>query len=321
MKTALITGVAGQDGSYLAELLLQKNYEVHGIVRRKDAGADANLWRIKNIEERISIHSLDINDFESIRQLIKKIQPDEIYHLACLHEVENTPENYHSIIRTNLDSTYYFLSAIKNEAPKSRFFFASSSRIFAGGNIAPQNEVTPLYPVSLYGVTKAASSQLVRMFRERESLFACTGILFNHESPRRDPIFLTRKISKAVAQIENGLKQELRLGNLDAVRDWGFAGDFVEAMWLVLQQDVPEDFVIGTGETHSVRDILDIAFGAINLDWKTYVKVDSAFIRPSEPILCANISKAKNKLKWMPKTRFNELIEMMVAADIRAIRQ
>ncbi len=317
MKKALITGVAGQDGSYLAELLLSKKYEVHGIAKREKEGGDANLWRINGIKEKITIHFTNIDEYESIRQLVAQIQPDEIYHLACLHEVENTLENYESIVQTNLNSTYYFLSVIKSEAPKSRFFFASSSRVFAGGSDIPQSEKTPFHPTSLYGITKVAGTELVRMFREQERVFACTGILFNHESPRRDLVFLTRKISKAVTEIKNGMIKELKLGNLDAVRDWGFAGDYVEAMWLMLQQNVPEDFVIGTGETHSVREFLDIAFGIVDLDWKKYVVVDKELFRPHEMELRANIHKARTKLRWAPRIDFTELIYMMVTNDFQ----
>jgi len=316
-KKALITGIAGQDGSYLSELLLAKDYEVHGLVR--ESGGKDGSWRISRILDKLIIHSGDVSDYGTVKKLIAEVKPDEIYHLATKHDLPNSLENYLAIRATNLDSTYFFLSSIKEFSPNSKFFFASSSRVFGDAKTSPQNEETPMSPDSLYGISKVAASAVVRMYREREGIFACSGILFNHESPRRGQEFLSRKISKTVAEIKNGLSYELRLGNLDAVRDWGFAGDFVEAMWLMLQQGVPEDYVIGTGETHSVKDFLDVAFGIVNLDWRKYVKVDEALLRPTESELRADISKAKRKLRWTPKIKFEELVQMIVAVDIRAV--
>ena len=316
-KKALITGIAGQDGSYLSELLLAKGYEVHGLVRK--SGGKDGLWRINHILDKLTIHSGDATDYGTVRKLVVEVRPDEIYHLAAKHDLPNSLENYLAIKATNLDSTYFFLSAIKELSPNSKFFFASSSRVFGDAKTSPQSEETPMSPNSLYGISKAAASAVVRMYREKEGIFACSGILFNHESPRRDAKFLTRKVSKAVAGINKGSTQELKLGNLDAVRDWGFAGDFVEAMWLMLQQETPEDYVIGTGEVHSVKDFLDVAFGLVNLDWRKYVKVDETLLRPTESELRADISKAKGKLRWTPRIKFEELVQMMVAADIRAV--
>lgn len=315
MKRALITGITGQDGSYLAELLLEKGYEVHGVIQYEES--NDKLWRIQNILDKIILHSGKIDERESIEKIISEINPDEIYHLASQHEVKNTRENYESILRTNLNSLYYILSCIKNNTQKTRLFFASSSRVFVGGVETPQNELTPMYPTSLYGITKTAGVNLVRTFREWEGLFACSGFLFNHESPRRDVEFLTRKISKAVAEIKKGSLQELRLGDLDARRDWGFAGDYVEAMWMMLQEEKPEDYVIGTGETHSVRDFLDYAFGFVGLNWENYVKVDPDFLRPKELELRADINKAKKQLGWVPKVKFKELVEVMVESDLK----
>ncbi|MEW6616808.1 MAG: GDP-mannose 4,6-dehydratase [Patescibacteria group bacterium] len=317
MKKALITGISGQDGSYLAEFLLEKGYEVHGIIQYEEN--NDKLWRIQHILDQIVLHSGKIDECESIEKIIFEVNPEEIYHLASQHEVKNTRENYKSIFSTNVDSLYYTLSCIKDNKLKTRLFFASSSRVFVGGIETPQNELTPMYPTSLYGITKTAGVNLVRMFREQEGLFACSGFLFNHESPRRDVEFLTRKISKAVAEIKKGSLQELRLGDLDARRDWGFARDYVGAMWMMLQQEKPEDYIIGTGETHSVRDFLDFAFGFVGLNWKEYIKIDPDFVRPKELELCADINKAKKQLGWVPKVRFKELVEMMVEEDLRLI--
>jgi GDPmannose 4,6-dehydratase len=317
MPKALITGILGQDGSYLAELLLKKGYEVHGVLRPRDAdGKEESPRRIKGIADKLTLVHVKITDYAEVRRVIAEFQPDEVYHLASLHEVKNTPENFQSILGINFGSTYNFLQSIKNESPRTKFFFAGSSRVFAGNKETPQNESTQMKPVSLYGITKAASINMVRMFREQEGLVACSGILYNHESPRRDPEFLTRKISKAVAEIKSGQAKELRLGDLDGKRDWGFAGDFVEAMWLMLQKAIPEDYILGTGEMHSVKDFLDAAFGVAGLEWKDYVKIDENLVRPAEPELRADIAKAKEKLGWTPKTKFEDLVRMMVAADL-----
>lgn len=319
MKKALITGIAGQDGSYLAELLLDKGYEVHGLLRRSpDGGANAT-WRIQHILEKLILHWGDVSDRIVAPNLIQEVLPDEIYHLATKHDEPSINiETYLENERTNVNSTLYLLEAIKNLKPACRFFYASTSKIFGTAEESPQNEETPIQPNSLYGISKAAGLELVRLYRDRENIFACSGILYNHESPRRDFFFLPRKITSAVAKIKLGLQNKLTLGDLGARRDWGFAGDFAEAIWLMLQAERPEDYVIGTGEIHSVKDVLDIAFGSLGLDWKTYVEVDQKLVRkPEKFAMVADISKIKKKLNWEPKTKFEKLIKMMVQEDLR----
>ena len=318
-KKALITGITGQDGSYLAELLLEKGYEVHGLVRNEDGSE--SLWRIKSILDKIVLSKGNVGEYEVIGKVIAEIQPDEVYHLATKHDLKNSLKNYRDIQATNVDSTYYLLNAIKEFQPDCKFFFASSSKVFGEPPVSPQSEEVPIRPNSLYGISKAAASALVRMYREKERVFACSGILYNHESPRRDPEFLPRKIALAVARIKSGLADELKVGDLDARRDWGFAGDYVEAMWLMLQQNQPEDFVLGSGETHSVQEMIETAFEVVKLDWRRYVKVDPAFVRPPEKFeMRADISKAKIKLGWAPKMEFKELVRIMVEAEMNRIR-
>ncbi len=317
-KIALITGIAGQDGSYLAELLLGKGYDVHGLVRSDPDRLENVNQNISNIRIRTRFHIGDVSNQEQVREYIVSIRPDEIYHLATEHEVNITAENYIRSRKIHLDSAAYFLSAIKDLRPDCRYFYASSSNVFGRPSTSPQNEETGFNPESIYGITKAAGMQIVRMFRAQKGVFACSGILFNHESPRRDITFLPRKITSTAARIKLGLEDKLELGALDARKDWGFAGDFVEAMWLMLQADTPNDYAIGTGETHAVRDILDIAFGMLDLDWKRYVKVNPEFIRPKETTeIVADISKIKRELRWAPRTNFNELIKMMLEEDLR----
>jgi len=318
-KKALITGITGQDGSYLAELLLEKGYEVHGLVRNEDGSE--SLWRIKSILDKIVLSKGNVGEYEVIGKVIAEIQPDEVYHLATKHDLKNSLKNYRDIQATNVDSTYYLLNAIKEFQPDCKFFFASSSKVFGEPPVSPQSEEVPIRPNSLYGISKAAASALVRMYREKERVFACSGILYNHESPRRDPEFLPRKIALAVARIKSGLADELKVGDLDARRDWGFAGDYVEAMWLMLQQNQPEDFVLGSGETHSVQEMIETAFEVVKLDWRQYVKVDPAFVRSPEKFeMRADISKAKIKLGWAPKMEFKELVRIMVEAEMNRIR-
>ncbi len=318
MKTALITGIAGQDGSYLAEYLLGKGYEVHGLVRPYAGKPEILLHRISHILSKINLHVGDISDEEVVRGHVTKIIPDEIYHLATKHEVAVTAEGYRLSRSINVDSTVYFLSVISEILPKCRFFYASSSNVFGHAATSPQNEETDLIPDSMYGISKVAGMHLVRLYRSQRGLFACSGILFNHESPRRDLYFLSRKITSAAARIRLGLEKKLELGELDVRKDWGFAGDFVDAMWLALQAEMPDDYVIGTGETHSVRDVLDATFGMLELDWKQYVKVNPALVRPGGNVkMVADISKIKKKLGWAPKTKFKALIKMMIEADLR----
>lgn len=320
MKKALITGIAGQDGSYLAEFLLSKGYEVHGLDSRDFEKEKDAFWRLASVEKQIIFHSSDISDYDEVQKIVEETKPSEIYHLATKHDLPNSLENYLAIRAINLDSTYFFLSAIKKINPAAKFFFASSSKVFGNPKISPQNEETPINPNSLYGTSKAAASALIKMYREKEGIFACTGVLYNHESPRRDPEFLPKKISKGVADIKNGTLKKIKLGDLGAKRDWSFAGDFVEVMWLILQAKEPGDYVLGSGETHSVKDFLNTAFGFAGLDWKQYVEIDAGLVRSEEAELRADIKKVKEVLGWQPKVKFEELVKMMVEADINSIK-
>lgn len=318
MRRALITGITGQDGSYLAELLLSKGYEVHGIVRRLALeDPEHRLWRIRHLLDKVRLHAGSLESYASIFKIVDKIRPDECYHLAAQSFVSYSFEDEFSTINTNINGTHFILSAIKENIPECRFYFAASSEMFGKVNETPQTENTPFHPRSPYGISKVAGFDLTRNYREGYSLFACNGILFNHESPRRGFEFVTRKITSGVAKIKKGLENELRLGNLEAQRDWGFAGDYVEAMWLMLQQDEPDDYVIATNETHSVREFAESAFRNAGLDWEEYVVVDKKFFRPAEVhILRGDYSKGKEKLGWEPKVRFEELVKMMVDADL-----
>ena len=322
MKKALITGISGQDGSYLSEFLLKKNYEVHGIIRRVALEDETHrLWRIRNFRDRLSLHSGSLESFPSLAKIINKVQPDEIYHLAAQSYVANSFEDEFSTINTNVNGTHYMLSSMKEFSPNSKFYFAGSSEMFGKTVETPQNEKTRFYPRSAYGISKVTGFEFTRNYREAYNLFASTGILFNHESPRRGFEFVTRKISLAVAKIKNNLQNELRLGNLDAKRDWGHARDYVEAMWLMLQQSNPEDFVIGTGEQHSVKEFLEIAFNYVGLNYQDYVKIDEAFFRPAEvETLLADPSNSKKKLKWKPKINFESLVKEMVEADLKNVK-
>ena len=314
MKKALITGIAGQDGSYLAEFLLERGYEVHGTIH----GKSDNIWRIENIKEKIKIYECDVKNEERIVELVKLITPDEIYHLASSVETRIIFEEEQNILKTSFDSIHFFLRAIKLHSSKSRIFLAGSSLMFGDVQKSPQNENTPFRPNSPYGIAKTTGFYFVKMYRKDYGIFACTGILYNHESPRRDFKYLPRKITSTAIKIKYGTEKELRLGNLDAKRDWGFVGDYVEAMWLMLQSDEPDDYVIGTGEIHSVKDILDIAFREVGLDWQKYVVISDEFFRKEGDIpMVADISKIKSKLSWQPKTSLEELIKMMVEEDMK----
>lgn len=317
-KKALITGITGQDGSYLAEFLLSKGYEVHGIVRRVALEDPTHrTWRINHIRNKITLHSASLESYASIFNIIEKIRPDECYHLAAQSFVSYSFEDEFSTMNTNINGTHAILSALKERASKCRFYFAGSSEMFGVAPQSPQNENTPLFPRSSYGISKLAGFHLTRNYREAYSMFACSGILFNHESPRRGFEFVTRKITNAVARIKMGLDKELRLGNLDAKRDWGFAGDYVKAMWLMLQQEKPDDFVAATGETHTIREFLELAFGHAGLDWHPFVREDPMFYRPAEIYeLRGDYSKARKILKWEPATSFRELVCMMVDSDL-----
>lgn len=313
-KKALITGVTGQDGSYLAELLLEKGYEVHGLIRRV---TKPNLDNIGHLTGQVNLVSGDMTDMGSLISVISKVQPDEVYNLAAQSFVPESwvqPTTTGQI--TGLGVTN-ILESIRLVNPGIKFYQASSSEMFGKVQETPQKETTPLYPRSPYGVAKVYGHWLTVNYRESYNMFACSGILFNHESPRRGLEFVTRKVTNAAARIKLGLQKELAMGNLDAKRDWGFAGDYVKAMWLMLQQDKPDDYVISTGETHSVRELVDVAFAAVGLKWEDYVVIDPKFIRPAEvELLLGDSSKAQRNLGWKPEVSFEQLIQMMVQADL-----
>ena len=322
IKKVLITGITGQDGSYLAELLLKKNYQVHGIVRRVALEDETHrLWRIRKILKKITLHSASLESYASLVRIVAKIKPDEVYHLAAQSYVVHSFEDDFSTLNTNINGTHFMLSAIKEFSPKSKFYFASSSEMFGKVRTKPQNEKTPFYPRSPYGISKVAGFELTRNYREAYNIFACSGILFNHESPRRGFEFVTRKISYSVARIKLGLQKELYLGNIDAQRDWGHAADYVVAMWKMLQQKKPEDFVIGTGKMYSVKDFAKLAFQHVGLNYKDYIKIDKKLIRPAEvDVLCAQYKKAAKILKWKPLKKFKDLVKEMVDEDIKNIK-
>jgi GDP-mannose 4,6-dehydratase len=323
-RKALITGITGQDGSYLAELLLSKGYEVHGIVRR---ASTFNRGRLDGIysdpqrsDTRLFLHYSDLTD-GSLLRLLGRIQPDEIYNLAAQSHVRVSFDNPEYSTDVNATGVVRLLEAIRETGLRPRFYQASSSEMYGMVQEVPQTERTPFYPRSPYGVSKVFAYWITVNYREAYGLHATNGILFNHESPRRAEGFVTRKITRAVAHIKAGLQDKLYLGNLDAKRDWGYAKEYVEAMWLMLQQDKPDDYVIATGETHSVREFLDEAFSYVGLDWTKYVELDPRYLRPSEvDLLVGDASKAKRQLNWEPKTKFKQLVRLMVDADIQLLK-
>jgi GDPmannose 4,6-dehydratase len=321
-KRALITGITGQDGSYLAELLLERGYEVHGIVRRVALEApEHRLWRIKHLLDRITLHAASLESYASLFNVAEKVRPDECYHLAAQSFVSYSFEDAFSTFNSNISGTLYVLSVIRDRFPKCRFYFAATSEMFGKVRQSPQTEETSFHPRSPYGISKVAGFDLTRNFRESYDLFACSGILFNHESPRRGYEFVTRKITSTVAKIKLGRQKQLRLGNLEAKRDWGFAGDYVRAMWLMLQQDRPDDYVIGTNRTHSVARFAELAFAHVGLDWREHVVTDQAFYRPAEvELLRGDSSKAQRVLGWTPTVQFEDLVRLMVDADLAAER-
>jgi len=326
MKRALITGVTGQDGSYLAELLLEKGYEVYGVVRRSSSFNTERLDRIYQDphvpDYRLRLVYGDLDDASSLNRVLRSVKPDEIYNLGAQSHVRvsfDVPEYTASTVALG---TLRLLEAIRESCQEKsvRFYQASSSEMF-GGAKPPQSESTPFEPRSPYACAKVFAHQLAQNYREAYGMFICCGILFNHESPRRGIPFVTRKITRTAARIKHGLEKKLYLGNLKAKRDWGFAGDYVEAMWLMLQQDKPDDYVVATGESHSVEECLDVSFGALDLDWKKYVEIDPRYFRPTEvDHLHGDPSKAKRVLGWKPKVSFKGLIEMMVKADEEDVR-
>jgi GDPmannose 4,6-dehydratase len=326
MKKALITGITGQDGSYLAELLLAKGYEVHGIIRRASSfntGRIDHLYKDPHINGvHLFLHYGDIADSTNLIKLLYRIQPDEVYHLAAQSHVRvsfDIPEYTGDV--TGL-STIRILEAMRETGVKARFYQASSSEMFGKVHEVPQRETTPFHPRSPYGAAKVYAYWATVNYRESYGMFACNGILFNHESPRRGETFVTRKITRAVARIKAGQQQKLYLGNLDAKRDWGYAREYVEAMWQMLQQDEADDYVIATGETHSVEEFLTEAFSHVNLDWRDYVELDPKYLRPAEvDLLIGDASKAKRVLGWEPKVSFRELVRLMVDADVAMLGQ
>jgi GDPmannose 4,6-dehydratase len=325
VKKALVTGITGQDGSYLSELLLSKGYEVHGIVRR---ASTFNTSRIDHLYQdphingvRLFLHYGDIADSTNLVKLLYRIQPDEVYHLAAQSHVRvsfDIPEYTGDV--TGL-GTVRILEAIRETGLKAKFYQASSSEMFGNVQETPQRETTPFYPRSPYGAAKVYAYWLTVNYRESYGMFACNGILFNHESPRRGETFVTRKVTRAVADIKNGLADKLYLGNLDARRDWGYAKEYVTAMWLMLQQDKPDDFIVATGETHSVRDLVEEAFSYVGLNWRDYVETDPKYYRPAEvDVLVGDASKAQRELGWSPQTYFTDLVHLMVDADMVTLK-
>jgi len=316
MKSALITGITGQDGSYLAELLLAKGYAVHGMVRR---ASTENFERIAHLQDRIKLHQADLNDLASLTTVVQEVRPVEVYNLAAQSFVPTSWKQ--PLLTTDVTATGVtrMLEAIRLVDPKGvKFYQASSSEMFGKVHETPQTEATPFYPRSPYGVAKVYGHWITVNYRESYGMYCVSGILFNHESPRRGKEFVTRKVTDAVARIKLGHQKELRIGNLDAKRDWGFAGDYVRAMWLMLQQDQPDDYVVASGQTHTVRDLVRIAFEHVGLDWQKHTVKDPAFIRPAEvDLLLGDASKAKRVLGWQPEVSFEQLVRMMVDADLK----
>ena len=314
-RRALITGITGQDGSYLAELLLEKGYEVFGLTRRLSA---TNFWRIEHLQDRLTLLPGDLLDQLSLIRVLEKTRPDELYNLAAMSFVPASWDQPMLTGEFNSQGVTRVLEAVRVVDPKIRVYQASSSEMYGKVREVPQKESTPFYPRSPYGVSKVFAHYITVNYRESYNLFAVSGILFNHESPRRGLEFVTRKVTDGVARIKQGRAKELRLGNLDAHRDWGFAGDYVRAMWLMLQQPTADDFVIATGEAHSVQELVQIAFDRVGLDWKQYVQLDPAFLRPAEvDHLIGDASKAKSVLGWQPSVTFKQLVEMMVDEDLK----
>lgn len=321
-RKALISGITGQDGSHLAELLLDKGYEVHGIVRRVAIeDPEHRLWRIKHILNDVQLHPASLESYPSIFRVMALVEPDEIYHLAAQSFVSYSFEDEFSTLNTNINGTHYMLAAFREVAPQARFYFAGSSEMFGEVRETPQTELTPFHPRSAYGISKVAGFDLTRNYREAYGLHASSGILFNHEGPRRGFEFVTRKITSHVARIKLGLARELRLGNLDAQRDWGHAREYVRGMWMMLQQEKAEDYVIATGETHTVREFVEIAFAHVGLDYRNFVAVDEKFYRPAEVhVLLGDATKARQKLGWDYNYTFNDLVCEMVETDLAHLK-
>lgn len=323
MKKALITGITGQDGSYLAELLLASGYEVHGLVRRVALeDPERRFTRILHLLGDIQLHAASLESYPSIFRVFSKHQFDECYHLAAQSFVAESFADGFSTMNTNINGTHYMLAAVRELQPNCRFYFAGSSEMFGKARQVPQNEATPFHPRSPYGISKVAGFDLTRNYREAYGMFACSGILFNHESPRRGFEFVTRKITSTVARVKAGLAQELRLGNLEARRDWGHSKDYVKAMHLMLQQPEPDDYVVATGEAHTVRELCECAFRKVGLDYQNYVIIDKDFYRPAETdLLVGESQKARRVLGWHPRYSFDDLVTEMLEADLAAVGQ
>lgn len=318
MKRALITGITGQDGSYLAESLLKKGYQVHGIIRRVALESDeVHLWRINHIKDKLTLHRASLESLSSLHRVVNEVQPHECYHLAAQSFVADSFEDEFSTMATNINGTHNMLWTIRNCVPETRFYFAASSEMFGKVQETPQTETTAFYPRSPYGISKVTGYELTRNYREAYGMFASNGILFNHESPRRGMEFVTRKISSCAARIKRGMEKHLPLGNLEPLRDWGHAREYVEAMWLMLQQDQPGDFVISTQEHHSVREFVEMAFSYLGLDYRDYVVADPQFIRAAEVYtLLGDSSRATAVLGWKSQTAFADLVKEMVDKDL-----
>jgi GDPmannose 4,6-dehydratase len=323
MKRALITGITGQDGSFLAEFLSERGYEVHGTVRRVALEDPKHrLWRIRHLIDRIELHSASLESYASLFKVVQHVRPQECYHLAAQSFVNYSFDDEFSTINVNINGTHYLLSAIHELAPECRFYFAGSSEMFGQARHTPQSTETPFHPRSPYGISKVAGFHLTRNYREAYGMFACNGIAFNHESERRGFEFVTRKITSTVAQIKYGLADELRLGNLEAKRDWGYSPDYVKAMWTMLQQETPGDYVLSTGETHSVHEFVEQAFSHAGLDWQEYVVIDEKFYRPAEiRELRGDPGRTKDLLGWQASVRFDELVHRMVEHDLELVQK
>ncbi|MBI5571865.1 MAG: GDP-mannose 4,6-dehydratase [Desulfomonile tiedjei] len=320
---AVITGLAGQDGSYLAEFLLEKGYEVHGLVRR-DAleSPEDKLWRLQPFLSDLILHASSLDNPGGISSILAKVKPRECYHLAAHSFVNYSFEDDFAVMAANLNTTLFVLAAVREVVPECRFYFAGSSEMFGNAPVSPQNESTPFNPRTPYGISKLAGFHVTKTYRDAHRLFACTGILFNHESPRRGLEYVTRKISHAAARISLGRQSQLRLGNLDALRDWGHSADYVRAMWLMLQQDRPDDYVVASGVAHTVREFAETAFREVGLDWKKFVCVDPQLYRsPETRPLTGDSSKSRTKLGWAPSVSFEELVSIMVQADLKEINR
>jgi GDPmannose 4,6-dehydratase len=321
IKRALITGITGQDGSYLAESLLSLGYEIHGLVRRVALeDPERRFTRIPHLLDKITLHPASLESYPSIFHVVSQHQFDECYHLAAQSFVAESFRDGFSTMNTNINGTHYMLAALRELQPKCRFYFAGSSEMFGKVRETPQKETTPFHPRSPYGISKVAGFDLTRNYREAYDMFCVSGILFNHEGPRRGYEFVTRKITSTVAQIKLGLTDELRLGNLDAQRDWGHAKDYVRAIQLMMQRETPEDYVIATGETHSVREFCELAFAEVGLDYKEFVRIDERYLRPAEvDLLIGDSTKARRELPWQPEYTFGELVSEMVQSDLASL--